>query len=114
MSSLISSDEVKMGCKNIDDLALAFVAPLSAHYHNVFHVNLSTTRILGLPGELYWKPAEPRRVAAKTNLRRTLRAAMCACCYRNLASAPGLRSASENAIDHTGDVVFRGVTDHPI
>jgi len=40
VSTLIPSDKVEMRREYIDDLALAFVAPLSAHYDNVFHVSL--------------------------------------------------------------------------
>ena len=46
VAALIASDDVEMRRKYVDDLALAFVAPLGAHYNDVLHVNLSVGEFL--------------------------------------------------------------------
>jgi len=40
MAALITSDDVEMWSKDINDLPLAFVAPLSACYDNILHFDL--------------------------------------------------------------------------
>jgi len=81
VAALISSDQVKMRRKDVDYLALAFIAPLGSHYDNVFHLNLSarvmSERAAGA-GLTFGEAQVGNDHAPEQNYRRTPLTEMCA------------------------------------
>src|SRR6185503_358087 len=74
MTALVARDDIEMRRQNVDDLAFSFVAPLSAHYHKIFHVSLKQALEAGLAVPMAF--ANSGSPPPKQTNRRTLPAAI--------------------------------------
>lgn len=85
VAALIAGDDVEMRREYVDDLTLAFVAPLGAHYNDVFHFSplarkpaACATKQAAGAGFVSRRWRRREGPAPKQTCRRTLLVAMCA------------------------------------